>query len=80
VVARSDVPGPVFVECPVDLLYDEASIRKWYADAGGKGRSVADRALRFYLDRHVRKMFEGSDAATMQRVLPVAIPRAAPAA
>src|SRR5215207_1084790 len=26
-VARSGVPGPVFVECPVDLLYDEASIR-----------------------------------------------------
>jgi hypothetical protein len=31
------VPGPVFVECPVDLLYDEASIRQWYADAAGKG-------------------------------------------
>jgi acetolactate synthase-1/2/3 large subunit len=76
-VARSGVPGPVFVECPVDLLYDEASIRQWYADAAGKGKSVADRALRFYLNRHVRKMFEGSDAAPVQRVHAVPVPRAA---
>ena len=36
-LAQSGVPGPVFIECPVDLLYDEASIRQWYADAAGKG-------------------------------------------
>jgi thiamine pyrophosphate-dependent acetolactate synthase large subunit-like protein len=75
-VARSGVPGPVFVECPVDLLYDETSIRQWYADAAGKGTSMAERALRFYLNRHVHKMFEGSEAASVQRVLPVAVPRA----
>jgi thiamine pyrophosphate-dependent acetolactate synthase large subunit-like protein len=75
-VARSGVPGPVFVECPVDLLYDEASIRQWYADAAGKGTSMADHALRYYLNRHVRKMFKDSDAAPVQRVLPVATPRA----
>jgi len=45
-VARSGVPGPVFVECPVDLLYDEASIRQWYTDAAGKGKGLADGALR----------------------------------
>ncbi|MCM2252798.1 MAG: thiamine pyrophosphate-dependent enzyme, partial [Ramlibacter sp.] len=75
-VARSGVPGPVFVECPVDLLYDEKSIRQWYADAAGKGRSVADRALRFYLNRHVGKMFDGSEATQVRRVHPVAVPRA----
>jgi thiamine pyrophosphate-dependent acetolactate synthase large subunit-like protein len=78
--AQSGVPGPVFVECPVDLLYDEASIRQWYADAAGQGKSMADRALRFYLNRHVRRMFEGSGAASVQRVLPVAVPRASGAA
>ena len=62
-LAQSGVPGPVFVECPVDLLYDEASIRQWYADAGGKGQALADRALRWYLNRHVRRMFEGSAEA-----------------
>ena len=27
-VARSDVPGPVFVECPIDLLYSESLVRR----------------------------------------------------
>ena len=56
-LARSGVPGPVFIECPVDLLYDEASIRQWYADAAGKGMALADRALRWYLNRHAQRMF-----------------------
>ena len=62
-VACAGVPGPVFIECPVDLLYDEATIRQWYADAAGKGTSLADRLLRFYLNRHVEKMFSGSQVA-----------------
>ena len=40
-LARSGVPGPVFIECPVDLLYDEASVRQWYAEAAGKGNSLS---------------------------------------
>ena len=60
-VAREGVPGPVCIECPVDLLYVEANIRQWYADAAGKGTSIADRALRWYLTHHVEKMFAGSD-------------------
>jgi len=75
-IARSGVPGPVFVECPVDLLYDEPSIRQWYADAAGKGKGIADRALRFYLNRHVRKMFAGSDAPAPVRAHAVSTPRA----
>ena len=62
-LAASGVPGPVFVECPVDLLYDEASVRQWYADAGGKGMALADRALRWYLGRHVRRLFASADAS-----------------
>ena len=75
-VACSGVPGPVFIECPVDLLYDEASIRQWYTDAAGKGTSLPDRLLRFYLNRHVAKMFAGSADATLARVRPVSAPQA----
>lgn len=57
------VPGPTFVECPVDLLYDEKLIRGWYEDAAGKGTSIADRFLQWYLGRHADKMFEGSGKA-----------------
>src|SRR5512137_2190576 len=74
-VAREGVPGPVFIECPVDLLYDEASIRQWYADAAGKGQSLPDRALRWYLGRHVRKMFAGSHAVVAPRMRSVVQPQ-----
>lgn len=75
-VARAAVPGPVCIECPVDLLYDEASIRQWYADAAGKGKSIPDRLLRFYLNRHVEKMFAGSTEAASFRVRAVSPPDA----
>jgi len=75
-LAQSGVPGPVFIECPVDLLYDEASIRQWYADAGGKGQALADRALRWYLNRHVARMFDGSTDTAPAAVRPVDAPRA----
>jgi thiamine pyrophosphate-dependent acetolactate synthase large subunit-like protein len=79
-IAQMGVPGPVFIECPVDLLYDEVSIRQWYADAAGKGSSVPDRLLRFYLNRHVKKMFEGSEEVAVPAPRPVAPPAAKDAA
>ncbi len=78
-LAQEGVPGPVFLECPVDLLYDEASIRQWYADAAGKGSALPDRALRWYLNRHAARMFAGvSEAVPQPR--PVVAPRASDAA
>ena len=70
-VAPAGLPGPVFIECPVDLLYDEATIRQRYADAAGKGTSIADRLLRFYLNRHVEKMFGGGATIRARQVQPV---------
>ena len=75
-LAQSGVPGPVFIECPVDLLYDEASIRQWYADAAGKGTSLPDRALRWYLGRHAERMFAGSHEHAPPVVRPVTTPLA----
>jgi acetolactate synthase-1/2/3 large subunit len=76
-VAQAGVPGPVFVECPVDLLYEPALIRQWYADAAGKGQALADRALRWYLGRHVRRMLAGSELPELNPApAPVVAPRA----
>jgi len=58
--AQSGVPGPVFVECPIDLLYDEALIRDWYGGASG-GRSLSARVVNGYLKWHVNRMFAGAD-------------------
>lgn len=61
--AQDGVPGPVFVECPVDLLYAEPTIRQWYGDSTPRGNSIAERAIRLYLQNHVRRLFAGADEA-----------------
>lgn len=60
--AVEGVPGPVFVECPVDLLYDEATVREWYEkEAGGKGKDLASKAVSFYLKQHLWRQFAGAE-------------------
>ena len=59
--ARSGVPGPVFLECPIDLLYDEALVRQMYAMPAGSG-GLAGWALRHYLQRHLRRLFRPGPA------------------
>jgi acetolactate synthase-1/2/3 large subunit len=76
-VAQSGVPGPTFVECPVDVLYEEKLIRGWYADASGKGTSLADRMLRWYLNRHAQRLFAGISAPYSPAAQAVPTPRAA---
>ncbi|HJW50592.1 MAG TPA: thiamine pyrophosphate-binding protein [Burkholderiaceae bacterium] len=75
-IAASGVPGPVFVECAVDLLYDEALIRQWYADASGKGTAIGDRLLRWYLNRHATRMFDGAADSGTPAAITVEPPRA----
>ncbi len=58
--AREGVPGPVFLECPVDLLYPEATAREWYGVApkpGERAPSLGKRLERFYLARHLERIF-----------------------
>ena len=76
-LAMQGVPGPVFLECPVDLLYDEANIRQWYADAAGKGSSLPERALRWYLNRHAQRMFAGAAQVAVPAAVTVPPPQAA---
>ncbi|NOX63911.1 MAG: thiamine pyrophosphate-binding protein [Chloroflexi bacterium] len=57
--AQEGAPGPVFVETPVDLLYDENIVRRLYGQAG-KGKSLAQRLERAYLNWHVNRLFAGS--------------------
>ena len=58
-VCRSGVPGPVFVECPIDILYSESLVRQWYGARPDADRKSGFRSklLDFYLQRHVDQMF-----------------------
>jgi acetolactate synthase-1/2/3 large subunit len=58
-VCRSGVPGPVFIECPIDLLYHESIVREWYGVKSEADRvgGIRSKLLDFYLTRHVDKMF-----------------------
>ncbi len=59
-VARSDVPGPVFVECPIDLLYNETVVREMYGAKSGAAANqggLKSKLFQFYLQRHVNRMF-----------------------
>jgi len=58
--ASAGVPGPVFVETPVDLLYGEELVRSWYRDFTPRGSGLADRAVRWYLTRHAERLFRGA--------------------
>jgi len=65
--ALSGVPGPVFVELPIDTLFPQNIIREWYgiksADAPISG--LKQRAVQWYLQRHLNTMFSGT-ASTEQ--------------
>ncbi|MGE5129788.1 MAG: thiamine pyrophosphate-binding protein [Sphingomonadaceae bacterium] len=74
--AREGVPGPAFVECPVDLLYDETTIRQWYAEAGGRGKGLSDRLLRWVLERHANRLFSGAAQPFVARAGDTNVPRA----
>jgi thiamine pyrophosphate-dependent acetolactate synthase large subunit-like protein len=76
-VALSDVPGPVFVECPVDLLYAPEIVKSWYSAKSRADRtpSIQERALAAYLDIHTWRMFAGADAVRVGPARVVAPPQ-----
>ncbi len=78
-ITKSDVPGPVFVECPVDLLYDESVVREWYGVKSQGGRTLAERALKWYLKYHVNKLFAGTSAVNFSLRIEIAPPSPNPA-
>jgi len=77
--AAARVPGPVFVECPVDLLYPESIVREWYGVTRPlERRTLGKRIERAYLSWHLRRVFGGGrsvpSAAADAPPVPVAAP------
>jgi acetolactate synthase-1/2/3 large subunit len=70
--AMDGVPGPVFVELAVDLLYDQPIVREWYAKAIDKPNpTLAERAQATYIRGHLRYVFSRSSDPTFHAPRPV---------
>jgi acetolactate synthase-like protein len=70
-LAREGVPGPVFVECPVDLLYPPELVRGWYGAKTGGAKGVRDAAVQAYVRWHLRRLFGGAE--TVEARVPPAV-------
>ena len=71
-IAQQGVPGPVFVECPIDTLYDEELVRSWY---GGKPtdsspKKIRERIVQWFINRHAKNLFAGKDSVRFDNPLP----------
>lgn len=73
-VCRDGVPGPVFVECPVDLLYPEALVRGWYGGKSGEPKGLVEAATKWYLGRYLDALFAGAADAAPRDPAPVPAP------
>jgi acetolactate synthase-like protein len=73
-IATEGVPGPVFVEVPVDLLYPESIVRGWYEkEAGlGKAKGIGGKALELYIRGHLYRQFRAP--ALPEWSLPMKLP------
>jgi len=66
-VAQEGVPGPVFVECPIDTLYGEELVRSWY---GAKSKETPpknfqERIVQWYINYHAKNLFSGKDTVKL---------------
>ncbi len=80
-IAQEGVPGPVFIECPVDLLYDETVVREMFgAKSASEVKGPTDVALQLYLRYYLAKTFARAGRAKAGAKVQPEIPTAFPAA
>lgn len=77
-IAQEGVPGPVFVECPIDTLYGEELVRSWY---GAKSKETPpknfqERIVQWYINYHAQNLFAGKDSVKFDApVAPATYPK-----
>jgi thiamine pyrophosphate-dependent acetolactate synthase large subunit-like protein len=69
-IAQEGVPGPVFVECPIDTLYDEELVRSWYVGKNKEPRNTREKLLQKHIQRHTDRLFEGKDSIQIDAAPP----------
>ena len=77
-IAQSGVPGPVFLELPIDALYPYEIVVKELFPKGQKFKSLNLKLIEFYLQNYVDRLFAGAWKPYNYGPLPINFPRASP--
>ena len=74
-MAQTGVPGPVFLEVPLDLLYPRSIVQEMMLEGAGSG--ISGKVLSLYLSNHMRRLFKDawSNRAGTQKVFISPIPK-----
>jgi acetolactate synthase-like protein len=65
--AQSGVPGPVFVELAVDLLYAEETVREWHSKMTDKpNKTLAEKGISLAINAHLTKVFFGANVPVIK--------------
>lgn len=78
-IAQSDIPGPVFVELPVDTLYPYNIVVKELPQKEQKFKTLNVKIIEFYLGNYIDRLFAGAWKSYNFGPLPIHFPRASDA-
>ncbi len=73
-ISQSSIPGPVFIEIPVDVLYQETLIRSMYLENMGKGRTLSQKIMKWYIERHLDTIFKDNNINRDVKRFPIKYP------
>ncbi|MBL7852037.1 MAG: thiamine pyrophosphate-binding protein [Cyclobacteriaceae bacterium] len=71
-IAREGVPGPVFVELPLDILYDEQVVRAGFEKTLQNSVTIPQRITAWYIKRHLDKVFKPQEISSESSPAPTA--------
>lgn len=80
--AVTGVPGPVFIEVPVDVLYPESVVREMFMKEAGVNSptTLTQRALGLYLKGHLYRQFHAPHVSVTEVVPELAVSKSVPKA
>jgi acetolactate synthase-like protein len=75
--ATTGVPGPVFLEVPVDVLYPEKLVREWFLKESGveNAKTIGQKALGLYLKGHLYRQFHVPHVDVASKLPEVKLPK-----
>ena len=74
-VSLSGVPGPVFLEFPLDVLYPKKVVTDWYFANAPRSSTLMAKITHFYLRRHISRLFSVDSSDLVEPSIKIKIPK-----